>query len=482
MRLRFKRPVEFAGPSLESLTGKSPSRPVPPDFSYRTPLRVLCIAFAVWLCLAGFSRGLALEAVDNIDESLLPEDFGRVHFYLVTVDVGNKVWDNFGHTALRVVDENNDTDTVFNWGLFDTSGGLVRFSFNFFKGIMNYQLGNNSPAAEFAMYRQQQRTVWQDKINLNNRQKEVLYKRLLWNSRPENIVYPYHYFDDNCTTRVRDYLDEALSGKIFAATDLPTENTYRDLVRYHYRSLGLIELSLDLLMNSNIDRSVTRWEEMFLPLSLRGHLMTLSSDVAIEGEQQPLLSESTVIMEFPTPEAQSNPYYLAGTVMLVPTVLMFLLLRKVSMSYFASHSRLTLKAPGFSFRLLGCIGLLVALMSGIYGCLMLGGWFFSGHEDLYNNVNLLLFWPTDLLGVIVAIRWLLVARPWPLSHNSSPFVNYYMLVRILSVLVYAGLAGLQLTSQSLQTLMFTLVPGTFLLLVLVWMVGFEPAKSKNLLL
>ena len=444
--------------------------------------RILLIALTLWICVSGLNRSLALEAVEGIDQSLLPADFGQVHFYLITIDVGNLLWDNFGHTALRIVDENNNTDTVFNWGLFDTSGGLVRFSFNFFKGIMNYQLGTNSPTAEFAMYRQQQRTVWQEKINLNNQQKETLYKRLVWNTQPENIVYPYHYFDDNCTTRVRDYLDEALSGKIFSATDVPTDNTYRDLVKYHYRSLAIIELSLDLLMNSNIDKTVSQWEEMFLPLSLRGRLLTLSSDVAIDGQQQPLLSESTVIMEFATPQAQANPYYFASTVLLAPTLLMFLLLRRVSMSYFATHSRITLKAPGLSFRLLGLVGLMVGLFSGIYGCLMLGGWFFSGHDDLYNNVNLLLCWPTDLLGLIVAVRWLFLAKPWPLTHNSSPFINYYMLARLLSIMVYAVLAGFQLTSQALQTLLITVVPGMFLFIVLIWIVGFEPARSKNVLL
>ena len=54
-----------------------------------------------------------------------------VHFYLITVDVGNKVWDNFGHTALRMYDESSNTDLMFNWGVFDVSGGVVAFSYNF---------------------------------------------------------------------------------------------------------------------------------------------------------------------------------------------------------------------------------------------------------------------------------------------------------------------------------------------------------------
>lgn len=427
------------------------------------------------------SQAMALEETGSVDDALLPDDFSRVHFYLITVDVGSMVWDNFGHSALRVVDEEHNTDTVYNWGLFDTSGGVWRFSFNFFKGIMNYQLGSSSPAAEFGSYRQQQRTVWQDRINLTSSQKEILYKRLLWNVRPENVVYPYHYFFDNCTTRLRDYLDEALGGRIRAATDTPTDNTFRDLVTYHYRSVPLIEFSLDLLMNANIDRTVSGWEEMFLPLSLRARLMPLTSDVADAGQRLPLLSDSSVIMEFASPQAGANPYYLAGLFLFVPSLLLMLLLRRARPTFFATHSRLTLSAPGLSFRALGVVGVIASLFSGVYGCLMLGGWFFSDHVDLYQNVNLLLCWPTDLLGMVIAGRWLLLAKHWPLTHNSAPFINYYMLARLCSVLVYAVIAGFDLSIQSLQVFLLTVTPGLLLFLVLVWIVGFEPARSRNLL-
>ncbi len=422
----------------------------------------------------------SLEEISDVESIPLPADFSKIHFYLITVDVGNSLWDNFGHTALRIVDENNNTDTVLNWGLFDMSGGMVEFSFDFFKGIMNYQLGSATPDLEFDNYRQQRRSVWQDKINLNNSQKEIFYKRLIWNIRPENVVYPYQYFTDNCTTRLRDYLDEALSGAISSSSNGLTQNTYRDLVKYHYESIGLIELSLDVLMNSNLDRQISQWEEMFLPMSLRNRLMNMPSDVATGGVRQKLLSESTLIMEFSSPSSQVDPYYVASGVMLVPVLFLLLLLRKVSMSYFATHSRITLKAPRLSFRVLGLLGLTISLFSGVYGCLMLGGWFFSGHIDLYNNVNLLLFWPTDLLGVMVSLRWLILAKSWPLTHNSTPFLNYYLLARITSILTYAVVAGLGLSDQQLTSLLIYIVPGLFSFTVLMWMVGFDEAKPKNM--
>lgn len=426
---------------------------------------------------------VSVQAVESVPDDYvvtLPDDLSKLQFYLITVDVGNHLWDNFGHTALRMVDDNNLTDTVFNWGLFDTSDGLLVFSFNFFKGIMNYQLGTFPPRNEFAQYRNEERTVWQDRINLNNAEKAVLFRRLMWNLEPENIVYPYQYFFDNCTTRVRDYLDEALGGRIHAATQGPTAHTFRDMVLYHYQTLGVIELSLDILMNSNIDRTISEWEEMFLPWSLRTRLMRIPADVTVDGLRPQLLSDSETLFAFPVPEAQTNPYYVAATGLLIPIALLSLMLRRIPMSYFATHSRISLRYPGFSFRLLGLVGVLTALCAGIFGCMMLGGWFFSGHEDLFHNWNLLLFWPTDFLGVLVAGRWLLQARPWPMTHNTAPFINHYLFFKLLGLAAYAVVAGLGIGAQSLFDLLVYLVPGLFLLTVLTWTVGFEPARPRHL--
>jgi len=402
-----------------------------------------------------------------------------VHFYLITVDVGDMVYDNFGHTALRVFDENTNTDVVFNWGVFRIAGGPVTFAYNFFKGIMNYELGTQSPNTEFSMYRSQERSVWQDRINLTNPQKEILYRRLLWNLQEENRVYPYQYFFDNCTTRVRDYLDEALGGRIAGLNDGVTESTFRDQVQQHYESVAFVGFSLDVLMNSNIDRSMSEWEEMFLPLRLRASLYQVESDVAENGVRNKLLSDPQEIMSFAPPTVQTDPYQIASIGLLAPVLLMLLMLKKIPMSYFATHSRIGLKLPGFNFRLLGLLGIVTGLFSGIYGILMLGSWFVSDHLDLHHNINLLLFWPTDLLAVIVGLRWILFCKPWPLTHNSTPFLNYYMMAHVFGMLVYGAVTFLQLVDQSTMDIAVNVLPGFALFTMLVWLVGFEPAKPRN---
>ena len=439
----------------------------------------LSILVLLVLIIFPHSQAAALEAIESPDQYPLPVDMSRVHFYLITVDVGDKVYDNFGHTALRVIDESSNTDIVFNWGLFRVNGGPVAFSYNFFKGIMNYELGTRSPSQEFSMYRSQERSVWQDKINLSNPQKEILYRRLLWNLQEENIVYPYQYFFDNCTTRVRDYLDEALSGRISNVNSGITESTFRDQVQAHYASRALIALSLDVLMNSNIDRPMSEWEEMFLPLKLREGLYLMESDVAENGVRNKLLSDPQEIMLFAPPTVETDPYRMASIGLLAPVLMLLLVLKKIPMSYFATHSRIGLKLPGLTFRLLGVVGVVTALFSGIYGMLMLGSWFVSEHLDLHHNINLLLFWPTDILGLVVALRWMLFCKPWPMTHNSAPFLNYYMMAHLLGMIVYAAVTFLQLVDQSTMKIAVNILPGFTLFTLLIWVVGFEPAKPKN---
>ncbi len=431
------------------------------------------------LMLLPLNRAFSQQTLGVPEQYALPVDMNGVHFYLLTVDVGDKVWDNFGHTMLRMFDENTNTDMVFNWGVFRINGGPVAFSYNFFKGIMNYELGTQSPSQEFAMYRSQERSVWQDKINLTNPQKEILYRRLLWNLEPENTVYPYHYFFDNCTTRVRDYLDEALSGRVASLNSGTTDSTFRDQVQGHYESVALIGFSLDVLMNSNIDRPMSEWEEMFLPLKLRESLKSIESDVAENGVRNMLLSDPQQIMSFPAPTVQTSPYRIASIILLAPILFLLLMLKKIPMSYFATHSRIGLKLAGLNFRILGVLGILTALFSGIYGTLMLGSWFVSDHLDLHHNINLLLFWPTDLLGLLVALRWLILCKPWPMTHNTTPFLNYYMMAHLLGMLVYVSVTFLQLVDQSTMNIALYVLPGFALFTGLIWLVGFEPAKPKN---
>ncbi len=425
----------------------------------------------------------AVPPLSEIGSYPAPDDFGSLHFYLVTIDVGNRLWDNFGHTALRVRDDATGADVLFNWGGFDASGGMLRFGLRFFLGDMNYRLFTVPTEQAFAQYREEERTIWEDRINLNSAEKARLYHRLMWNLEPDNLVYAYDYFQDNCTTRLRDYLDEALEGRLSGHFTEMTEITYRQVIRSHYESLSAVAMLLDIGMNSNIDRAMSEWENMFLPLSLRRRLLQIDSDVALDGERLKLLSESRVVDEFPPPLRQWNPFLI---LVLIPASLSLWLLltaQKPRYSRFmdASHNPRRSSLSPTGYQVLGVLSLFGSIVSGILGCLMLGSWFWSGHEDLHHNFNLLLFWPTDLFGIAIALRWLFLKSPWTLDRYSAPYINYYLLAHVLGIAAYVIIDFGDLTDQDLSNVMSWLIAPMALVIIVIWLRGFRRAENAIVL-
>ena len=65
-------------------------------------------------------------------------------------------------------------------------------------------------AGEYAYFG---RSVWKQTLNLNNEEKAELIRLLQENYRPENRVYRYNFFHDNCATRPRDKIEERLQAK-----------------------------------------------------------------------------------------------------------------------------------------------------------------------------------------------------------------------------------------------------------------------------
>src|SRR5690606_27028567 len=89
------------------------------------------------------------------------------------------------------------------------------------------------------------------------------------NARPENAVYRYDYFTDNCSTRVRDALDAALDGALKRQLASRSRgNTFRgDAVRLASPAPGMW-LGFDLGLGPAADRPNSLWLDAFVPMRL----------------------------------------------------------------------------------------------------------------------------------------------------------------------------------------------------------------------
>ncbi len=356
------------------------------------------------LATCSFTANFAVA--DNQFIPRMPEDLDQVDFYLHTIDVGVLIHEKYGHTQIRVHDRAANSDIAYSWGIFDYQD--PSFAMKFYRGIMRYRIGAYQTQVAHRIYAYEGRQVWEDKLELNRIQKRRLMDKIIFQMQPENREYDYQYFFDNCSTRPRDFLDFALNGdfktKYF---NEPSLFSFRDLVRSHQATTPMSGLGLEITMNGRLDRTITKWEEMFLPKSLRQYLMEMpksdENDLPI-----PDSSVLTPVQEYyktPTPTADYRNddllgYVIFGAIPLLMTIIL-LAYRSRSVAFYQSN------LVAIVTRLFGLVVVLWSLLAFVAGTIMITSWVFSNHLDLYHNANLFLFWPFDLILVGPALSLML---------------------------------------------------------------------------
>ena len=289
---------------------------------------------------------------------------------LVTMGVGVRVWERFGHNAILVEDREQGTRVAYNYGLFDFR--QENFLLRFVQGRMLYWMQGLDADAMMRSYIRENRSVWIQELDLLPEQRARLRDFLIWNERPENRYYRYDYYRDNCSTRVRDALDRVLGGRLRALTDtVLTGTTYRShTLRLTASDLPLYT-ALDVALGEPVDREITAWEEMFLPLSVREWVRraTISDP---EGRERPLVRAERTVFISSVPEPPARPPAR------IPQFLAAGLLAGSGLAALARRAPTAFRWTG------GAWGLLAGGAGLVLTCL----WAFTDHAVAYRNENL----------------------------------------------------------------------------------------------
>lgn len=395
----------------------------------------------------------------------MPADIEKTEFYLLTVDSGDALYMRFGHTIVRVVDPSHKADYLLNWGMFNFDGPA--FAWKFFRGILIYQLALSPFEKTLELYRDiEKRRMWQERINLTRAQKQKFMERIIWNARPENIHYPYHYFFNNCSTIVRDYFDELLKGKIkekFNHDD--TGLTYRHYTR---RNLGLVPTvgsSLDVLLNRDVDHPITAWAEMFLPERLRSHLLTLpayNDDGSPRADALPFLSDTKVLIDLPPGKVDID--MAQGGFQAISASMGILLLLGTGFFLRAPHS----KKGELKVRLcLGFAAILWGFLAGVFGTVMTASWLLSAHTDLYHNANLWLFWPIDFLFCATGFNLFMKPLPHIRTNQILGQARLLALLHLGSAATMVALWAIGIIRQDVSHTSMYLVPPALILFIMI---------------
>lgn len=402
----------------------------------------------IYYCFLLFDTNILLASNrknPQINYNKLLQNIDNINFYLITIDVGPELYMSFGHSVLRIQDNNSRFDWVYNWGVFDFDEPF--FLIKFLRGNLKYKMEEYPFSFQLQMGYLQKRTMWQDKINLTANQKRKLLEKIIWQSLPENRYFKYLYFKQNCSTLLRDYLDYALNGLIKQQyINKMSHLTFRQTVIDHLSINPFAAMGVDFIFNSNTDKKMNIWEEMFKPKQLRQYLSYLTSydDNGNPISSTKLLDNSQVLMKFEPPKKFNfNGYHFIFFILFIP------------FSYI-SWSVLKKTDTKIVRLLIAITTIFWGLFSFIASIILLWFWLDSYQNNCYHNVNLWFFWPLDFVCVYIGILFLTTKK-------ISKYLNYFCIAHIISIIIAMLLWSMGLIQQDIRNTLYFFVPFSFLI-------------------
>jgi len=323
--------------------------------------------------------------------SILESPGKDVSVSLLTMGNGEAIWELFGHTAIRLHNNVTGQDSVFNWGVFDSR--QPHFILHFLQGLNYYQMGGQTMADLLAFYRYFNRSVTEQDLDLSEAQRDSLVRMIQRNARPENLLYRYDYFVDNCSTRPRDILDRVLGGQFRAKADSLTGLSYRGQALRLMQGDKPLIVGVDIALGEPSDEVLTTWKAMFLPRVLHDYAATLQvRDSA--GGLHPLVRGERVLFQSTRPAEPVAPPRLWSYLLLIGLFVGGLLVWLASKAGRSGGARVTL----------AILATLWCFIAGLLGVVLTLLWTWTDHRFAHANENLLVFNPLWLiLAVCVAI-------------------------------------------------------------------------------
>ena len=335
----------------------------------------------LFVLLSWSQAGFATESSE-----IPPVPANGTEAWLATFGPGQIYWERFGHNAIWLREPAVGLDHTFNFGYFNFE--QENFFLNFIQGRMLYFSVAQPASREFEFYRQVNRSIRLQKLNLSTPQFQQLRDYLLNEVKLENRNYRYDYYLNNCSTRIRDALDIALDGALSARTKaVPANQNFRDQTRRLTQMQFWYYLGLELGLGSPADRAVSRWDEMFIPMVVADEMAEMSLAAGETGN--PLVLLDTMLFTSTAPGPTTTPTSIWYQYL-------FLGLLVTGLAWLSGKFMPPVWLAGLCYAWV--------LISATSGLILASLWLFTDHEVASANANLLLFNPLVILALVPVLR------------------------------------------------------------------------------
>jgi hypothetical protein len=347
-------------------------------------------------------------------KEIKPSEIDSIHIQLLTIDTLPHVTTVFGHSALRVFQENqnNQKDYFIDFGVYDESASFI---WRFLKGEAKFFITVIPMKIAYSQWDSTGRGLYASEFIFNPEQKFKFLSNLNTLILKNEDGYFYDNFSNNCVTFIRDLVNTTLEREISLETE-SNKRTWRSRLIPYSDNIVWLRISEKLLLDHDTDKVRTGSELIYLPF-----------DLLISLEDAKLVKDKKVL--------HNNLWRLPKIGIDILGNLTFFYLIFIILSQIPIFFKVRLEVKGIQ---------LFCLLSGIAGIYSLPVWLFTSFPFMNETLMILVFTPFDFI---------LLFR----ENLSKKFHLGYVILRIL-MLITALILRNTIYLQNIDTsLFFTLI-------------------------
>lgn len=326
----------------------------------------------LFFCIVGMAPAKLYATADTLSEQ------SRVTLF--TCGPGVELYAGFGHSALWISDPETGIDRLYNYGTFDFN--TPNFYAKFVRGRLDYVLSVTNVSRFLTEYDYRKISVTAQKLNLTLEERQRLYNLIETNYLPENRMYRYDFFYDNCATRLRDIVAEATNNQV--KFNEPDQNlSFRQMLFPYLEHSPWTKFGINLILGLSSDIISTPEQYMYLPEKMQRAF----ASATIGSENRPLVESEKKILD--QRYTHSDKWYLHPAFCF--SVLLLLVLALSIFDLKRKKATPTIDALLFS-------------ISTLAGLFLLFMWLGTDHSATNQNLNILWLLPAQAVALWALIR------------------------------------------------------------------------------